>query len=97
MRLARAITASGLFIAIGGHSALACGSQVAATTICIEWAPITGDVVADRCTVARLTREALEAEFDPARVRTVADMPLPPRDVRNRMLADAQSATRGCP
>ncbi len=82
--------AAAVFIA--GHArADGCEHQVYPTSVCIDWAPITGDPVADKCTIAKLNAKRLEYEFDPTRPRTVADDPLPPRTVMLERLRSAQS------
>ncbi|QAY96723.1 hypothetical protein CWB41_14090 [Methylovirgula ligni] len=84
MSASRALAAA---VLIGAAApALACGSQVVATTVCPEWAPISGDPAADACTVAKLDLVRLADEYDAARPRTVADDPLPPAAIRFRRL-----------
>jgi hypothetical protein len=64
---------------------------------CAQWAPITGDPAQDECTVAKLDRLRLEREYDPARMRTIADAPLPPRNAILDQLKEASDrVTRDC-
>jgi hypothetical protein len=72
--------------------ALACDG-----TSCAQWAPITGDLAEDQCTVAKLDRLRLEREYDPSRKRTIADAPLPPHDAILAQLREASDrVSRGC-
>jgi hypothetical protein len=72
-----------------GAPALACGTQSVPTTVCIEFAPITGDPEADKCWIVKADLNRLIADFDPRRPRTIADDPLPPITVQEAALRRA--------
>jgi hypothetical protein len=79
--------------------ALACDdlSDVTSGTSCAQWAPITGDLAEDQCTVAKLDRLRLEREYDPFRKRTVADMPLPSHGaILDELKAASDKVARNC-
>lgn len=79
-------------------AAFACDSITGSDNpTCAEWAPISGDVVEDKCIIAKLGLLRLQNEFDPTRQRTVADGPLPPREIiLSRLKEGSDRVTRDC-